>query len=119
MLENYQKLIDQAVLDGVITPEQYLQIPWNKRYSMRYLFSSDGRQAIIDGFITLERYLQISWNERYTMKYLFSPDIQTQDIFGGPVTPEAFLQVRRNVIKTLQQDPDLRDSPSFYESAFV
>lgn len=24
MLENYQKLIDQAVLDGVITPEQYL-----------------------------------------------------------------------------------------------
>ena len=177
MLENYQKLIDQAVLDGVITPEQYLQIPWNERYSMQYLFLTDGRQAIIDGFITPERYLQIPrderknvmlslrdhytkqaiadgvitleqylqmspeerysmqylfspdgrqaiingfitperylqipWNERYTMKYLFSPDVQTQDIFGGPVTPEAFLQVRRNVIKTLQQDPDLRDS---------
>jgi hypothetical protein len=175
MFRIYQKLIDQAVLDGVITPEQYLQIPWNERYTMKYLFSPngrqsiadgfitleqylqlprderknvmlslqdphtkqaisdevitpdqylqmspderhsmqylflpDGRQAIIDGFITPERYLKIPWNERYTMKYLFSSDGRTQGIFGGPITPEDFLQVRRNIIKTLQRDLDLR-----------
>ncbi|OJA01087.1 hypothetical protein BEV13_00360 [Rickettsiella grylli] len=82
MAIKYQKLIDQAVTDGVITPEQYLQIPWNERDSMEALFSPDGRQAIANGTITLEQYLQIPlherniniWDGRHRIESLLTPD---------------------------------------------
>ncbi|PHQ78486.1 MAG: hypothetical protein COB66_08820 [Coxiella sp. (in: Bacteria)] len=67
-----QELIDQAVADGIITLDRYLQLPDIDRVTMKYLFSADGRQAVTDGIITLDRYLKIPWSDRVTMKYLFS-----------------------------------------------
>ena len=53
-----------AVAAGVITLEQYLQIPSYDRESMRPLFSTDGREAVAAGVITLEQYLQIPSHHR-------------------------------------------------------
>jgi hypothetical protein len=116
MAKIYQQLIDQAVVNGVITPEQYLQIPWNERDSMQYLFSFDGRQALAHGditfeqylqilvyyrkmnqgvdssVITLERFLQIPWYERSSMSCLFSPDGR-QAVADGIITLEQYLQI--------------------------
>ena len=50
-----QDLIKQAIAEGIITFEQYLQIPWDEHESMECLFSPDGRQALDEGIITLKR----------------------------------------------------------------
>lgn len=53
-----------GVAAGVITLEQYLQIPSYERESMGPLFSTDGREAVAAGVITLKQYLQIPYHER-------------------------------------------------------
>ncbi|WP_218814700.1 hypothetical protein [Rickettsiella endosymbiont of Dermanyssus gallinae] len=85
----YQTLV--CLSSGVITLDQYLQIPSYKRESMQYLFSPDGRQAIAEGVITLEQYLQIPLDERKSMQYLFSPDGR-QAVADGVITLEQYLQ---------------------------
>lgn len=59
----YQQLIDKAVITGAITPQQYLQIPWNERENMQYLFSFR-MQWILTRGITFEQYMQLLLNYR-------------------------------------------------------
>ncbi|WP_218813791.1 hypothetical protein [Rickettsiella endosymbiont of Dermanyssus gallinae] len=82
----------QAIADGIITLERYLQIPSDERESMKYLFSSDGRQAVANGVITLEQYLQIPSGERESMKYLFSPDGR-QAVAADVITLEQYRKI--------------------------
>lgn len=104
MPPKYQKLIDNAVIYGVITPDQYLQIPWHERESMQYLFSYDGRCAVNDGIITPDQYLQIPWHERESMQYLFSFQGR-KAVAEGFITLQRYLQIplhdRRNVMTAL------------------
>ncbi len=92
----YQQLIDKAVINGVITPKQYLQIPWNDRDSMQYLFSFGGRRALARGDITFEQYLQVaSYERKDVMTVLRDPDTR-QAIAAGIITLEKYLQIPWN-----------------------
>ena len=87
-----QDLIKQAIAEGIITFEQYLQIPWDEHESMECLFSPDGRQAVKDGVITLKQYLKIPSRERESMKYIFSCDGR-QALAEGIITLEQYLKI--------------------------
>ncbi|EDP45928.1 hypothetical protein RICGR_1333 [Rickettsiella grylli] len=90
----------QAIADGIITLEQYLQISSNECYSLQYLFSSDGRQAIANGTITLEQYLQIPlherniniWDGRHRVESLLTPD-EKQAMAEGIITREQYFKI--------------------------
>ena len=101
-----QQLIDNAVADGIITLDRYLQIPPYERDSMKVLFSGAGRQAVADGIITLDRYLQIPFYERDSMKVLFS-GAGRQAVADGIITLDRYLQIPyydRDSMKVLFSD---------------
>ena len=87
-----QQLIDQAIAVGIITKDQYNQIPLHEQDSMEYIFSRDGHQAVADGIITLDQYLQIPSPERYTMIYLFSFGGR-QAVADGIITLDRYLGI--------------------------
>ena len=84
--------IAAAVSAGIITLQQYLQIPSYERESMRPLFSTEGRETVTAGIITLQQYLEIPLHDRESMRHLFSTEGR-EAISSDIITLQQYLEI--------------------------